>query len=350
MCALKEVPQARPCDTTWLTQAAKVREVSVRKDAKTPFGAHFGPVGKFLYVIHIEKLSDMKLSAAFRAGIKFGDRLNSVNGVSVDSHTDLEELHRTLKNASSITFEIDQRPINTKFAEVHGETKFGIDFAHDSETQLAYICKVDTGSVCAQAGFHIGDVIVQVNDISVLSLPGMEITRIVTDARLGGVARRISVVAMKASLAIQLRMSCEMSMSQLGIKHLPPNIFINQSLHLDKQPDEIETVIVKENRVATFSWSNSIEQNITHAQAHSASCSSAPSTPCSRRKGHMASVSKSTPGSPVVRPRPHVHVHVPESSTDSPVVRECAPEERRKKEKKKTLRRRDLFSGLAFNL
>jgi hypothetical protein len=78
------------------------RVVRVRKQRQELFGWRLSPIDKALYVIAIDETVNYAPSAAFRSGIKFGDRITHVAGNSVSYKSDLYAMMTELKDSVEV--------------------------------------------------------------------------------------------------------------------------------------------------------------------------------------------------------------------------------------------------------
>jgi hypothetical protein len=78
------------------------RVVRVRKQRQELFGWRLSPIDKALYVIAIDETVDYAPSAAFRSGIKFGDRITHVAGNAVSYKSDLYAMMTELKDSVEV--------------------------------------------------------------------------------------------------------------------------------------------------------------------------------------------------------------------------------------------------------
>lgn len=91
------------------------REFIVRKYPTLPFGAHFCLVDRHIHVVRVENYGpDLRLTPAYRLGLKFGDRVHAVNGVAVRAEADVEGLEAELGAAEEFSLEVDQCPRSHK--------------------------------------------------------------------------------------------------------------------------------------------------------------------------------------------------------------------------------------------
>eukprot|EP00124_Ichthyophonus_hoferi_P005290 Ihof_evm2s731 gene=Ihof_evmTU2s731 len=91
------------------------REITVKKAHNQTFGAHFCSVSKHLCVARVDCFgADYQYSPAYRMGLRFGDRIHVVNGVTTSSETNVYKLEALLKAATDITIGVDDRPETMK--------------------------------------------------------------------------------------------------------------------------------------------------------------------------------------------------------------------------------------------
>lgn len=89
------------------------RVVRVRKQRQELFGWRLSPIDKGLYVIAIDEItSEYTATAAYRAGIKFGDRITHVAGQVVSYKSDLYAMMQELKDSIEVCVSVPQRMLN----------------------------------------------------------------------------------------------------------------------------------------------------------------------------------------------------------------------------------------------
>eukprot|EP00123_Amoebidium_parasiticum_P016480 comp23450_c0_seq1/m.39128 comp23450_c0_seq1/g.39128 ORF comp23450_c0_seq1/g.39128 comp23450_c0_seq1/m.39128 type:complete len:354 (-) comp23450_c0_seq1:46-1107(-) len=220
------------------------REISVRKPANIPFGALFCPVSKHLYVVKVDYHSlDYRISAAYRIGLRFGDRIHVVNGCAVSSASSLHQIYDELKAATQVFLEVDECPSTRKVAVAKEGEEFGIEFGDGD----GYIWEVDPGSVGEKAGFRSGDMIVQINNYSTLGMEDERIWETMERAKKES-PNEFKLVAMKANHATQLTAGIALILEDLGHKNMAVYDFVDSTLQLDAhvREENIERVYIKE--------------------------------------------------------------------------------------------------------
>eukprot|EP01134_Creolimax_fragrantissima_P001331 CFRG1331T1 len=152
------------------------RTVSLRKSMKEEFGVELFAIGYQTLVGHVKKYvvvdvnsQQTKISCAFKIGLKFGDRLTTINGKPVVCVPDCAATVRawvdTLNNAEKVILEIDNQPffknsfmiLKDILSESLGESP-PQSFTNGSHRAVNSVPSISTGSffftVANQSSYH----------------------------------------------------------------------------------------------------------------------------------------------------------------------------------------------------
>eukprot|EP01134_Creolimax_fragrantissima_P001471 CFRG1471T1 len=215
------------------------RELTLEKPAGEYFGAEVAFVGGRLFVVWVDKYGDNRnstaLSAAFRAGLGFGDEITRINTSNVKTFgNSVSSMYTFLDSLDKIYLEVVDKTVFTHHVltfnntegirsssqstlTTEGEETVGLSFA-----QNGTITRVVEGGLGFLAGLQEGEKIVRIGNMHTLNTHPRGLARLFARAKKSSKtssiivsvapARLISILANAAEAVIKTRfLSCELN-------------------------------------------------------------------------------------------------------------------------------------------
>eukprot|EP00123_Amoebidium_parasiticum_P019807 comp33068_c0_seq1/m.47274 comp33068_c0_seq1/g.47274 ORF comp33068_c0_seq1/g.47274 comp33068_c0_seq1/m.47274 type:complete len:282 (-) comp33068_c0_seq1:328-1173(-) len=207
------------------------REVALKKQSGEAFGASLCSILGGVYVMNVKGHTKHGIPPAYRAGLRFGDRITAVNGTIIHSADNVIE---KLDEADEVVLDIKETPFYSSIflsfkrgcsKQAHN-TPLGFDYDHKYG-----VCSVDPESAAALSGLQEGTVIVQIGRSSTLGLPAREIVRRLEKAR--NEEGSFFIVTCPMREAQFLFNACVQTMVLSGQTRYSVAQYINQTLRLD---------------------------------------------------------------------------------------------------------------------